>query len=135
MRLSELLYALCADLPITVNVSDDIDLPTPEALFEPDVHHRIGDAVADAMLASSASARSAYAFGEWLAELCTGWATRFSNEGDIMKLDVVFGQAAYNDPKQVIRLYLLPDWSALDSHITAVRQGIVAAYKAAMELE
>jgi len=49
-------------------------------------------------------------------------------------LDAAFGQAAYNNPKEVIRLYLLPSWEALGDHLPAVQKGVAAAFEAAKSL-
>ncbi|MCS3919802.1 hypothetical protein Q2T83_03835 [Fervidibacter sacchari] len=131
MKLSELLNRLLEGTPLTVLLREDFDLPQPEALTQPEVHAAIGDAVAEAAKANGLSVRGAYAFGEWLAELCSGWSTRFANESDIMLLDEAFGQAAYNNPKEVIRLYLLPTWEALGDHLPEVQRGVAAAFEAA----
>lgn len=48
-----------------------------------------------------------------------------------MLLDEAFGQAAYNNPKEVIRLYLLPTWEALGDHLPEVQRGVAAAFEAA----
>jgi len=133
MRLSELLNQLLEGT-LAVSVREDFDLPQPEALMHPDVHSVIGDAVAEAALENGLSVRGAYAFGEWFSELLSGWSTRYANENDILMLDYAFGEAAYNDPKQVIRLYLLPTWGALSEHLQQVRVGIKAAFEAAKAL-
>jgi len=134
MKLGELLNRLLAETPLTVLLREDFDLPQPEALTQPEVHAAIGDAVAEAVKANGLSVRGAYAFSEWLAELCSGWSTRFANESDIMLLDEAFGQAAYNNPKEVIRLYLLPTWEALGDHLPEVQRGVAAAFEAARQL-
>jgi len=135
MMLSEFLNRLLELTPLTVSLSDDRTLNQPEDLTNPEVHAAIGDAVAEAAQKAGLSVRSAYAFGEWLAELCSGWSTRFANESDILHLDAVFGQAAYNNPNEVIRLYLLPTWDALSEHLPEVRQGVSAAFEAAKGLD
>jgi hypothetical protein len=48
---------------------------------------------------------------------------------DILALDASFGQAAFSSPTQVIRLYLLPNWSALTEHIDAIHRGVAAAFE------
>ena len=134
MKLSDLVNRLLEGTPLTVSLREDFDLPLPEALTQPEVHAAIGDAVAEAAKANGLSVRGAYAFGEWLAELCSGWSTRFANESDILLLDAAFGQAAYNNPKEVIRLYLLPSWEALSEHLPAVQEGVAAAFEATKQL-
>ena len=134
MKLGELLNRLLEGTPLTVSLREDFDLPLPETLTQPEVHAAIGDTVAEAAKANGLSVRGAYAFGEWLAELCSGWSTRFANESDILLLDAVFGQAAYNNPNEVIRLYLLPTWEALGDHLPEVQRGVAAAFEAARQL-
>ena len=133
MKLSELLNRLLEGTPLAVVLREDFDLPQPEMLMQPEVHAAIGDAVAEAAMDSGLTVRGAYAFGEWLAELATGWSTRFANENDVLALDDAFGRAAYNNPKEVIRLYLLPNWDALSEHLPEVRQGVSAAFEAAKQ--
>ena len=133
MRLSELLNLLLEGT-LAVSLREDLQLNQPEDLTNPEVHAGVSDAVTEAALENGLSVRGAYAFGEWLAELCTGWSTRYNNENDILMLDYAFGEAAYNDPKQVIRLYLLPTWGALSEHLQQVRVGIKAAFEAAKAL-
>jgi hypothetical protein len=43
-------------------------------------------------------------------------------------LDATFGQAAYGNPKEVIRLYLLPSWDALTEHLPQIQRGVAAAF-------
>jgi len=76
MKLSDLVNRLLEGTPLTVSLREDFDLPLPETLMQSEVHAAIGDAVAEAALVSGLSVRGAYAFGEWLAELATGWSTR-----------------------------------------------------------
>jgi len=133
MKLSELLNCLLEGT-LAVSVREDLQLNQPEDLLRSEVHAAIGDSVAEAALASGMTVRGAYAFGEWLAELCTGWSTRYSNENDILMLDYAFGEAAYGDPKQVIRLYLLPTWDLLSEHLQQVRAGIQAVFEKAKAL-
>jgi len=133
MRLSELLNLLLEGT-LAVSLREDLQLNQPEDLTNPEVHAGVSDAVTEAALENGLSVRGAYAFGEWLAELCTGWSTRYNNENDILMLDYAFGEAAYGDPKQVIRLYLLPTWGALSEHLQQVRVGIKAAFEAAKAL-
>jgi len=133
MKLSELLNCLLEGT-LAVSLREDLQLNQPEDLLRPEVHPVIGDAVAEAALANGFSVRGAYAFGEWFAELCTGWSTRFANENDILMLDDAFGQAAFNNPKEVIRLYLLPSWDLLNEHLQQVRVGIQAAFERAKSL-
>ena len=109
--------------------SENVQLDAPEALFAIDLHHKIGDIVADACRKVGLSERGACAFGEFVAELATGWATRYSNETDILALDASFGRAAYGSPNDVIRLYLLPNWDALTEHLPAVQRGVAAAFE------
>jgi len=131
MKLSHLLSLILAKTPLTVQVPEEQDaqLDTPEGLFSIDVHHAIGDIVADACLSAGLSVRGSAAFGEFVAELMTGWSTRYGNETDILTLDASFGRAAYGSPTQVIRLYLLPNWDALNEHIDAVQRGVAAAFE------
>jgi len=133
MKLSELLNRLLEGT-LAVSLREDLQLNQPEDLLRPEVHAAIGDAVAEAALENGLSVRGATAFGEWVSELCTGWSTRYSNENDILMLDYAFGEAAYNDPKQVIRLYLLPSWDLLNEHLQQVRVGIQAAFEKAKAL-
>jgi hypothetical protein len=128
MTLGELLRQLCAQTPLIVSLPDDLPLSQPDDLMHPDCHARIGDAITQAALASGLPFYGAHAFGEWLAELCTGWSTRFANEDAILRLDGVFGQVAYGNPKQVIRLYLLPSWDALTKHLPEIQRGVAAAF-------
>jgi len=134
MKLSKLLNCLLTETPLSVSLREDFDLSLPEGLMHPEVHSVIGDAVAEAAMAQNLSVRGAHAFGEWLAELLTGWSTRFSNEADVLRLDEAFGSAAFGNPKEVVRLYLLPDWEALDEYLAAIRAGVEAAYKSAREM-
>jgi len=130
MKLSELLQQICASTPLSIEVSDerDIDIESPNDLFSVEVHHAIGDAVADACRKAGLTERGACGFGEFVAELATGWATRYSNEADILALDAAFGRAAFGNPTDVIRLYLLPHWGALSEHLHAIQKGIAAAF-------
>jgi hypothetical protein len=128
VTLGELLRQLCAQTPLVVSLSDDLPLPQPVDLMHPDCHARIGDTITQAALSSGLSFYGACAFGEWLAELCTGWSTRFANEDAILRLDTAFGQTAYGNPKEVIRLYLLPSWEALTEHLPEVQRGVAAAF-------
>jgi len=127
---------MLARTPLTVSVheGDDLDIDSPDRLSDFPVHHKIGDVVAEACLSAGLSERAAYAFGEFIAELTSGWASRYSNEDDVMMLDAVFGQAAYGNPATVIRLYLLPNWSALNEHIEEVQRGVAAAFERAKSL-
>jgi hypothetical protein len=131
MRLSQLLSLILAKTPLTVEVpdSENVQLETPESLFSVDLHHKIGDIVADACRRAGLTERGSIGFAEFVAGLFTGWATRYSNEVDILSLDASFGQAAYGSPTQVIRLYLLPNWSALTEHIDAIQRGVAAAFE------
>ena len=136
MKLSELLQQICASTPLSIEVSDerDIDIESPNDLFSVEVHHAIGDAVADACRKAGLTERGACGFGEFVAELATGWATRYSNEADILALDAAFGRAAFGNPTDVIRLYLLPHWGALSEHLHAIQKGIAAAFEDAAKL-
>jgi hypothetical protein len=131
MRLSQLLSLILAKTPLSVEVpdSENVQLETPKSLFSVDLHYKIGDIVADACRQVGLSERGACAFGEFIAELCTGWSTRYSNETDILALDASFGQAAFSSPTQVIRLYLLPNWGALTEHLSNIQRGIAAAFE------
>ena len=131
MRLSQLLSFILAKTPLSVEVpdSENVQLETPESLFSVDLHHKIGDIVADACRKEGLSERGSIGFAEFVAELCTGWATRYSNEMDILALDASFGQAAFGSPTQVIRLYLLPNFSALTEHLPNIQRGIAAAFE------
>ena len=131
MKLSELLQQICASTPLSIEVSDerDIDIESPNDLFSVEVHHAIGDAVADACRKAGLTERGAVGFGEFIAELCTGWATRYSNESDVLALNASFGQSAFGNPIEVVRLYLLPNWDALSEHIDAVQKGVAAAFE------
>jgi len=131
MRLSQLLSLILAKTPLSVEVldSENVQLDTPESLFSVDLHHKIGDIVADACRRVGLSERGSIGFAEFVAELCTGWATRYSNETDILALDASFGRAAYGSPTEVIRLYLLPTWDALTEHLGAIQRGVAAAFE------
>jgi hypothetical protein len=131
MRLSQLLSLILAKTPLSVEVADseNVQLDAPESLFSVDLHHKIGDIVADACRKAGLTERGAIGFAEFVAELCTGWATRYSNETDILALDAEFGRAAYGNPSTVIRLYLLPNWGALSEHIDAIHRGVAAAFE------
>jgi hypothetical protein len=131
MRLSQLLSLILAKTPLTVEVpdSENVQLDAPESLFSVDLHHKIGDIVADACRKAGLTERGSIGFGEFVAELCTGWATRYSNEADILALDAEFGRAAYGSPTQVIRLYLLPNFSALTEHLPNIQRGVAAAFE------
>jgi hypothetical protein len=130
MRLSQLLSLVLAKTPLTVEVADseDAQLDTPESLFSVDLHHKIGDIVADACRKAGLTERGALSFGEFVAEMATGWSTRYSNETDILALDASFGRAAYGSPTDVVRLYLLPTWDALTDHLPAIQRGVAAAF-------
>jgi hypothetical protein len=131
MRLSQLLSLILAKTPLSVEVpdSENAQLDAPDALFSVDLHHKIGDIVADACRKVGLTKRGAIGFGEFVAGLCTGWATRYSNVMDIVTLNSSFGQAAYSNPSIVIRLYLLPNWDALKEHIDAIQRGVAAAFE------
>jgi len=131
MRLSQLLSLILAKTPLSVEVpdSENVQLDAPESLFSIEVHHKIGDIVADACRRVGLTERGACGFGEFVAELATGWSTRYSNETDILALDASFGRAAYGSPTEVIRLYLLPNWDALTEHLPAIQRGIAAAFE------
>jgi hypothetical protein len=137
MMLSQLLSLILAQTPLTVEVPEgkDAQLDSPESLFSIDLHHAIGDIVADACRRAGLSVRGSAGFGEFIAELATGWATRYSNEADILALDAEFGRAAYGSPTQVIRLYLLPNFSALTEHLPNIQRGIAAAFEGAKGLD
>ena len=55
----------------------------------------------------------------------------FSNEDDVLRLNAVFGKAAFGDPKEVVQLFLLPDWETFDEYEAAIQAGVKAAFKAA----
>jgi hypothetical protein len=131
MRLSQLLSLILAKTSLTIEVpdSENVQLDAPESLSSVDLHHAIGDIVADACRKAGLSERGACGFGEFIAELATGWATRYSNETDILALCASFGRAAYGSPNQVIRLYLLPNWGALTEHLHDIQRGVVAAFE------
>jgi len=134
MRLSELMREVCAKTPLKIELPQDTEVPEPDMLMSLILRDIIGDAATAACLNAGMSVRGAYAFGEWLAELFSGWATRYSNEHDILYLNDVFGCAAFNDPHSVIRLYLLPSWDALEEYKEQVKEGIKAVYDAAANL-
>ena len=136
MMLSQLLSLILAQTPLTFEVPEgkDVQLDSPESLFSIDLHHSIGDIVADACRRAGLSVRGSAGFGEFVAELATGWATRYSNEADILALDASFGRAAYGSPTQVIRLYLLPNWSALSEHLPNIQRGLAASFDDAKSL-
>ncbi|MFZ8828923.1 MAG: hypothetical protein ACO2PK_10985 [Armatimonadota bacterium] len=104
VTLGKLLRQLCAQTPLIVSPPDDLPLSQPDDLMHPDCHARISDTIAQAALSSGLSFYGACAFGEWLAELCNG------------------------NPKQVIRLYLLPSWDALAEHLPQIQCGVAAAF-------
>jgi len=131
MKLSTILSLILAKTPLTVSVPEveDLDIESPDNLSDIPVHHKVGDLVAGACLSSGLHERAAYAFGEFIAELTSGLASRYSNENDILALDAAFGQAAYGNPSMVVRLYLLPNWSALSEHIEDIQHGVAAAFE------
>jgi len=132
--LSDLLSLILAKTPLNIAAREDLEVESPDNLMAFPIHHKVGDLVAESCLSEGLSERGAYAFGEFVAELLTGWSTRYSNEPDVMLLDNVFGQAAYGSPTRVIRLYLLPDWSALSEHIEDIQRGLAAAFEVAKSL-
>jgi len=134
MMLSELLRKLCALIPLTITLPDDVTLETPSDLMNPEVHHIIGDAVTQAALKQYLSFRASVAFGEWLASLCTGWPTRYSNEDDVLMLDAVFGHVVFGNQDKVIIIYLLPNWEALDDYLVEIQEGVVAVFEEARVL-
>ena len=131
MRLSQLLSLILAKTPLTVEVpdSENVQLDAPKSLSSIDLHRKIGNIVADACRKAGLTERGAIGFGEFVAELCTGWATRYSNEADILALDAEFGRAAYGSPTEVIRLYLLPNFNALSEHLPNIQRGVAAAFE------
>ena len=134
VTLSELLRELCALIPLAITLEEDVPLETPDKLMDTEIHALIGDTVAAAARKRCLSYRASVAFGEWLAELCTGWSTRYSNEHDIMMLDEVFGRTAFGNPHEVVRIYMMPNWDALNEHLAAIQEGIEAAFNAAREM-
>lgn len=134
MLLSQLVRRVCSKVPIDVKLPSDIDVPKPERLSSLEIHDLIADSVTEACIGIGMLPRSAYAFGEWLAELFSGWSTRYSNEFDVMALNNAFGRGAFNDERYTIRLYLLPSWEALDEYIEAITEGVKEAYKEAINL-
>jgi|GEM_PF-2050736 len=131
MLLSELLRTLLAQTPLKVRLKDDRDLTQPADLAEVALHHQIGDALFEACKDAGLSPKGASAFGEWLAEVCTGWSTRYANEQDILRLDEVFAQAAYGDRKSVVRLCLAPSFDALSEHLPNIQRGVRACFEEA----
>lgn len=107
----------------------DIQLFSPSELqFFTEVHDLIGDAITKACLEHGLTPRGAYAFGEFVAEMFTGWSTRFNNESDVLRLHDEFGKGAFNDPKLCIRVYLMDNWSQYDQYIDEIKNGLKAAY-------
>lgn len=135
MKLSQIVANLLAQTPLTVKFNNDREVDRPNDLFDIDTHHIIGDAIFEACQRAGLSVRASAAFSEWLAELITGFATRYSNEFDVLHLDDIFGQTAYNDRKSVVRLYLAPTWDAIHEHLPNIQRGIAASFEAAKSLE
>ncbi len=133
MKLAELINTLVEPTGLSVSVSER-EITEPSELYSIEVHHEVGDAVKDACLSEGFSAYAAYAFGEWLAELVTGWSTRYSNEMDILELDDVFSIAAFGDRKSVIRCYLAPNFNTLLEHLPEIQRGILAVFEHAKGL-
>jgi hypothetical protein len=130
MRLSQLLSLILAKTPLTVSVpeNDDRQFDNPETLFGSAVHPTIVRTVAHACRIAGFSERGAYAFGEFIAQLVTGWTTQISDKADILALDAVFTETAYGSSNKVIRIYLLPNWDALREHLPAIQRGVAAAF-------
>jgi hypothetical protein len=136
MRLSQLLSLILAKTPLTVSVpeNDDRQFENPETLFGSAVHPTIVRTVAHACRIAGFSERGAYAFGEFIAQLVTGWTTQISDKADILALDAAFTETAYGSSNKVIRIYLLPNWDALREHLPAIQHGVAAAFALAKTL-
>ncbi|MFA0751175.1 MAG: hypothetical protein SLRJCFUN_001578 [Candidatus Fervidibacter sp.] len=134
MKLSDILAALLAQTPLKVRLKDDREVDRPSDLMDIALHHQIGDALFDAGRDAGLSPKSAAAFGEWVAEIVTGFATRYANEQDILRLDDVFAQAAYGDRKSVVRLCLAPSFDALSEHLPNIQRGVRACFEAVRRL-
>jgi len=134
MLLSQLVERVCSKVPIDVKLPSDIDVAKPEDLSSLEIHALIADLVAEACLISGMGPRGAYAFGEWLAELFSGWSTRYNNEFDVASLNNAFGRGAFKNESYTIRLYLLPSWEKLDEYIEAITEGVKEAYREAINL-
>jgi hypothetical protein len=142
MTLGELLRQLCAQTPLTVSLPDDLPLLQPIDLMRSDYHLLIFVTILNAVIKTELRSYGGCVFGEWLANLCTGqtlWLFRLAGRcpwhadkgavlRDISRLDATFGQAAYGNPKEVIRLYLLPSWDALTEHLPQIQRGVAAAF-------
>ncbi|MCX7968101.1 MAG: hypothetical protein N3B10_06365 [Armatimonadetes bacterium] len=133
MKLQQLVDALLERTPLKVAIAE-IEVSKPNQLSDPNLHHIIADATIAACLQSGFSVRGAYAFGEWFAELVTGWATRFCNEADILELERAFSIAAFGNSQTTIRCYFAPSWSALFEHLPQAQVGILATFEHAKGL-
>jgi len=135
MRLHQLLSLILAKTPLIVSIpeKDNRWFDSPEILFDSAIHTTIVSVVANACRIAGLSECGAYAFGEFVAELTTGWTT-FSNKADILALDAAFTEVAYGSPNKVIRIYLLPNWEALREHLPAIQRGVAAAFVLAKTL-
>lgn len=111
---------------------EEVEKGNFEALSHPDIHSIVADAVEKT--ASDLPVRGRYAFGEWLAELVTGFATRFSNEYDVIACENVFGEAAFASPNTTVRIYLL-NRDTLAEYLTDIQRGVKAVYEFCSKLE
>jgi hypothetical protein len=136
MRLNQLLSLILAKTPLIVSIpeNDNRWFNSPETLFDSAIHPTIVRVVAHACVIAGFSERGAYAFGEFIAELITGWTTHFSNKADILALNAAFAEVAYGSSNKVIRIYLLPNWEALREHLPAIQRGVAAAFVLAKTL-
>lgn len=133
MKLGQLLDALLERTSLRVSVAD-IEISEPSNLSDLNLHHSIADATINACLQAGLPPRGAYAFGEWLAGLITGWSTRFGNETDVLKLEQAFSVAAFNNDRTTIRCYCAPNWDAFFEHLPQTQLGVSAAFELAKAL-
>jgi len=132
MYLSNVLNNLLAGTQLHVVLNPDPYLPSPEYLHQSQIHDVIKNSVVNAA-SGILSAHGACAFGEWLAALCTG-LIEFSNELNVVYLDMVFRKTAFGNFIQTIPLHLLPDWQHFSQYLPQVRRGIQMAFEVAKTL-
>jgi hypothetical protein len=138
MTLGKLLRQLCALTPLGETwLSENLPLSKPRDLMYIDYHEPIRFTIYPAATFAGLSAKGASAFAAWLAELCTGLPTGFTDEDAISQLDAAFREAACDnpdDPNKVTRVCLLPSWDALTEHLPAFQRGVAAAFRKAKQL-
>ena len=128
MTLGELLRQLCAQTILIVSLPVDLPLPQPDDLCIPIAMPAsvTPSPKPPLLLACPFMAR---------APSENGWRNfaRVGQRGLPMKTPscdwmASSGQAAYGNPKEVIRLYLLPSWDVLAEHLPQIQCGVAAAF-------